>query len=196
MARRKGEKRMEDTSGRLLLLQRVQPGRRPGRGQDVRRRLPLWSTLNARRPGGVESYAIDLRGERHELTPRLWTEVYLSAHLRAILYADDPAYRLAGYRRLDPIRSLEDEMRFLAAAEQCFAQGWQLGSDPEVQVATAISNHLTAGIMRYFGDAYRYGPAVNLFEKLLVRDPEVAALLARSYIGMGASRGQSPRNAS
>lgn len=62
--------------------------------------------------------------------------------------------------------------------------GWQLGSDPEIQVATVISNHLTAGIMKYFGDSFRYEHAANLFEKLVEKEPEVASLLATSYIGM------------
>lgn len=64
------------------------------------------------------------------------------------------------------------------------ASGWQLGSDPEIQVATVVSNHLTAGILKYFGEAGRYEQAVNLFEKLYAREPEVAALVAQAYIGM------------
>lgn len=64
--------------------------------------------------------------------------------------------------------------------------GWQLGSDPEVQVATVVSNHLTAGIIKYFSDSFRLEHAANLFEKMYGRDPEVAALLAQSYIGMSA----------
>jgi hypothetical protein len=59
-----------------------------------------------------------------------------------------------------------------------------VGSDPEIQVATVVSNHLTAGIMKYFGDSGRYQQAANLFEKLYAREPEVASLLARSYVGM------------
>ncbi|KAJ9107215.1 hypothetical protein QFC20_003750 [Naganishia adeliensis] len=135
-------------------------------------------------PGGVEAYVIDLRGERHEATPALWQETYLSAILRAIRYADDASYRLAGYRKLDPITSVEGELKFLEAAEALFFKGWQLGSDPEIQVATVISNHLTAGIMKYFGDAFRLDHAANLFSKLVEREPEVAALLAQSYFGM------------
>jgi hypothetical protein len=65
--------------------------------------------------------------------------------------------------------------------------GWQVGSDPEIQVATLVSNHLTAGIMKYFGDSGRLQQAANLFEKLATRDPEVASLLAKSYIGMSES---------
>jgi tetratricopeptide (TPR) repeat protein len=38
--------------------------------------------------------------------------------------------------------------------------------------------------MKYFGDSGRYQQAANLFEKLYAKEPEVASLLARSYIGM------------
>ncbi|GET02007.1 chaps-domain-containing protein [Rhizophagus clarus] len=135
-------------------------------------------------PGGVESYVMDLRGEKHEATPDIWQETYISALLRSILYSDDVNYRLAGFRKLDPIPNIEAEAHFLEAAEQLFFKGWQLGSDPEIQVATVVSNHLTAGIMKYFSENFRYERAVNLFEKLYLRDPEVASLLAQSYIGM------------
>ncbi|SNX86468.1 related to BCH1 - Protein involved in transport at the trans-Golgi [Melanopsichium pennsylvanicum] len=140
--------------------------------------------VEVRIPGSVDAYVVDLRGERHETTPEIWQEVYLSALLRAILYADDANYRLAGYRKLDPISSPDAEHRFLQAAENLFFKGWQLGSDPEIQVATVVSNHLTAGILKYFGETSRYEQAVNLFEKLWAREPEVAALVAQSYIGM------------
>ncbi len=55
-----------------------------------------------------------------------------------------------------------------------------------MQVATVVSNHLTAGIIKYFSDSFRLERAANLFEKMYGRDPEVAALLAQSYIGMSA----------
>lgn len=66
--------------------------------------------------------------------------------------------------------------------------GWQVGSDPEIQVATVVSNHLTAAIMKYFGDSGRYQYAANLFEKITAKEPEVASLLAKSYLGMSTSR--------
>jgi hypothetical protein len=79
----------------------------------------------------------------------MWQEVYLSALLRAILYADDANYvrwiwvnemrsewanifpslfqRLAGFRKLDPIATLDAELRFIAAAEAAFFKGdWGL----------------------------------------------------------------------
>lgn len=74
-------------------------------------------------PGGVEAYVVDPRGERHAPTPAIWTEVYLTSALRAILYADDPNYKIAGFRKLDPIKTLEDEVRFISAADTCYAKG-------------------------------------------------------------------------
>lgn len=60
---------------------------------------------------------------RREATPAIWQETYLSAILRAIRYADDASYRLAGYRKLDPITSVEGELKFLEAAEALFFKG-------------------------------------------------------------------------
>lgn len=98
--------------------------------------LPVPSTFNAfsrvdvrvevKIPGGVDAYIVDLRGERHAPTQAIWTEVYLSALLRAILYADDPNYKVAGFRKLDPIKTLDDEVRFLNAAEACSGKGMNL----------------------------------------------------------------------
>ncbi|KAI8986606.1 Chs5p-Arf1p-binding proteins-domain-containing protein [Pilobolus umbonatus] len=133
-------------------------------------------------PGGVECYYVDIRGERHEANATIWQETYLSAALRAILYSDDSYYRLAGYRKIDPITNVIEEQRFLEAVETLFWKGWQLGSNPEIQTATVVHNHLTSGVMKYFGDSFRYGPAIELYEKL-VKDPEVGSLLAQSFIG-------------
>ena len=122
----------------------------------------------------------------HEATPEIWLETYLSALIRAILYSDDPNYWLDAYRKVDPITTPESELRFLKAAENLFSKGWQVGSDPEIQVATVVSNHLTNAIMKYFGDSGRFSHAANLFEKLITREPEVSSLLAKSYIGLSA----------
>ncbi|KAG6332268.1 hypothetical protein ID866_6817 [Astraeus odoratus] len=135
-------------------------------------------------PGGVHAYVVDLRGERHEASPEIWQETYMSALIRAILYSDDPTYWLDAYRKLDPITTSEGEVRFLQAAETLFMKGWQVGSDPEIQVATVVTNHLTAAILKYFGGSARWQQAANLFEKLAARDPEISSLLAKSYLGM------------
>jgi hypothetical protein len=62
-------------------------------------------------------------GSRHEATPEIWQETFLSALLRAILYSDDPTYWLEAYRKLDPITTIEGELRFLQAAEALFMKG-------------------------------------------------------------------------
>jgi tetratricopeptide (TPR) repeat protein len=60
--------------------------------------------------------------------------------------------------------------------------GWQLGSDPEIQVPNLVSNHLTTGLLSYIHTTGRYASGINLFEKLRTRDPEISSLLAQVYI--------------
>jgi hypothetical protein len=55
-----------------------------------------------------------------------------------------------------------------------------------VQISTVVSNHLTAGVLKYFSDSFRLEHAAKLFETMAAQEPEVAALLAQSYIGMSA----------
>ncbi len=57
--------------------------------------------------------------------------------------------------------------------------GWQLGSDPEIQVPNLVSNHLTTGLLKYIHTTGRYASGINLFEKLRTRDIEISSLLAR-----------------
>lgn len=60
--------------------------------------------------------------------------------------------------------------------------GWQLGSDPEIQVPNLVSNHLTTGILKYIKTTGRYTSGINLFEKLRTRDAEISSLLAHVYL--------------
>lgn len=54
-------------------------------------------------------------------------------------------------------------------------------------MATAVTNHLTAAVMKYFTDNFRLQRATELFQRLSEKDPEIAALLAKSYMGMSKS---------
>lgn len=134
-------------------------------------------------PGTVESYCIDERGEKRVASESLWLETYLCSVLRAYSYADNGSgetiKKIPGLRRFNPITSTEAEHRFLDAAERLFFNGWQLGSDPEIQVPNLVSNHLTTGLLNYIQTTGRYASGVNLFEKLRTRDPEISSLLAR-----------------
>jgi tetratricopeptide (TPR) repeat protein len=137
-------------------------------------------------PGTVESYCIDERGDKRVATDDLWLETYLCSVLRAYSYADDGSgdtiKKIVGVRRFNPITSTEAEHRFLDAAERLFFNGWQLGSDPEIQVPNLVSNHLTTGLLDYIHTTGRYASGINLFEKLRMRDPEISSLLAQVYI--------------
>ncbi|EME88865.1 uncharacterized protein MYCFIDRAFT_35369 [Pseudocercospora fijiensis CIRAD86] len=137
-------------------------------------------------PGTVESYCVDERGNKLEATEEHWLETYLCSVLRAYSYADtgsgDVIKRIIGVRRFNPVQSTEQEQRFLDAAEKLFFSGWQLGSDPEIQVPNLVSNHLTSGLLHYFKTTGRFAAGINLFEKLRMRDPEISSLLAKVYI--------------
>ncbi|KAI9674568.1 MAG: hypothetical protein M1829_003650 [Trizodia sp. TS-e1964] len=137
-------------------------------------------------PGTVESYCVDERGEKRGATDILWLETYLCGVLRAYSYADDGSgetiKKIVGVRRFNPITNTEAEHRFLDAAEHLFFKGWQLGSDPEIQVPNLVSNHLTTGLLNYIHTTGRYTSGINLFEKLRTRDVEISSLLARVLI--------------
>eukprot|EP00842_Homolaphlyctis_polyrhiza_P007049 jgi/Hompol1/933/HPOL_003402-RA len=138
-------------------------------------------------PGGVDSYIVDLRGDRHPINnPAIWQETFVTAVLRAILDDNDEpdgndGHPLLGLRKIDPLPTLSAERRFLEAAEFEFWKGWQLGSEPQIQVATHFSNHLTNGIFTYFKNAGRVQEAAKFFADLDSQDPDVAAILAKSY---------------
>lgn len=115
----------------------------------------------------------------------MWQETYLSAILRAILQSEDNNNRMPGLRQLEPIPDAAAEKRFFEAAEQLFFRGWLLGSNPETQVPTIVNNHLTAAILKYCKESFRFDLAVAFFEKLVKKEPEIASLLAQAYIGTG-----------
>ncbi|KAA8892744.1 Chs5p-Arf1p-binding proteins-domain-containing protein [Sphaerosporella brunnea] len=138
--------------------------------------------VNVTIPGTVDAYAVDERGEKRKATDELWLETYLCSVLRAFSYAEEGATPIIGCRKFNPITSTEVEHKFLDAAERLFFKGYQLGSDPEVQVPNVVSNHLTAGLLAYIHTTGRFASGVNLFEKLRSKEPEVASLLARVLI--------------
>ncbi|KAI9824300.1 MAG: hypothetical protein M1826_007397 [Phylliscum demangeonii] len=89
---------------------------------------------------------------------------------------------IVAVRRFNPIVNTELEHKFLDAAERLFFKGFMLGSDPEMQIPTLISNHLTSGLLQYIRTTGRYASGMNLFEKLRTRDVEISSLLCRVLI--------------
>ncbi|GAB1202078.1 hypothetical protein APSETT445_000689 [Aspergillus pseudonomiae] len=137
-------------------------------------------------PGSLESYCIDERGDKRVATEALWLETFLCGVLRAYTYADDGSgdsiRKIVGVRRFNPVTNTEMEHKFMDAAERLFFLGRQLSSDPETQVPNTVSNHLTAGLLKYIRTTGRYTSGINLLEKLRIRDVEVSSLLARVLI--------------
>ncbi|KAJ1929010.1 bud site selection protein [Tieghemiomyces parasiticus] len=139
--------------------------------------------VEVRIPGGVDSYAVTPRGERIATTAQLWQECHVSATLRAILYSEEGGYRLHALRRVYPLASTMMENRFLESCAALYWQGWQLGSNSEVQMTTPIRNYLNDGLLKYFEDCGRFTTAAKFYESLYPKDAEVGALLARCYFG-------------
>ncbi|KXS21181.1 chaps-domain-containing protein [Gonapodya prolifera JEL478] len=145
--------------------------------------------VEVRIPGGVVGYMVDLKGEKHPISnAEIWTETFTSSILRAILDdSEEPDGNdrtpIPTLRKLPPLPSPAAEKRFLLACTHLFPKSWQLGTDPEVQVATYSSNHLVNAIMKHFGSSGRWSDAGRFFEPLARRDPDVASLLAKCYLG-------------
>ncbi|EDU51270.1 bud site selection protein 7 [Pyrenophora tritici-repentis Pt-1C-BFP] len=140
--------------------------------------------IDASSSASLAAYINTLTYSAHDKQNKVVSGLYCV--LRAYSYADDGSgdtiKKIVGVRRFNPITSTESEHRFLDAAERLFFNGWQLGSDPEIQVPNLVSNHLTTGLLNYIHTTGRYTSGINLFEKLRTRDPEISSLLARVYI--------------
>ncbi|KAI9504329.1 Chs5p-Arf1p-binding proteins-domain-containing protein [Coemansia spiralis] len=130
-------------------------------------------------PGGVDAYAINVRGERKEVTDQMWKEAYVCSLIRAILYSNPAAYSATGLRRLTPIANLREEAKFVEAVVELFWEGWRLGSNAETQMASTARNLLVDGFMKYFTDQERQQRTSMDFKGV---DPEVASLLAEMYL--------------
>ncbi|KAK9471136.1 Chs5p-Arf1p-binding proteins-domain-containing protein [Dipodascopsis tothii] len=135
-------------------------------------------------PGSVEAFAVDERGEKRGTTDELWLETYVCAVVRALLFAEDDDYSITAYRKFNPIATVEAEERFLSALEKLLTRGWQLGSDPEVQVPTLVSNNLTTALFKFLKLTGRYTEGLNLLEKLREKDADLAPLVARCLLEM------------
>lgn len=78
----------------------------------------------------------------------MWQEAYLSACVRAILFADDGNYRIAGYRKLDPIPNVASEARFLEAAHNLFEKGRVIDSQSKWLTLVSKLAHLPFTLIR------------------------------------------------
>lgn len=131
-------------------------------------------------PGSVEAYVVDERGDKRPATDQAWTETYLSAMLRALLFADDENYYFISFwRRLNPLSTPAMALRFFEAFESLFFQGPSLGSVAEVQVPTIVSNYLVDGFLKFVKVTGMYEQAVAVLGRLAKFDSDILAITAR-----------------
>lgn len=134
-------------------------------------------------PGSVEAYVVGDQGDKHPASDRIWLETYLSAMLRALLFADDDSYTFISYwTRLNPFESPPSQTAaFFEAFETLFFRGPDLGCDPQVQNPTLVSNYLVDGLVKFVSITGMYDQAVEVLQRLAAIDPAVYAILANIY---------------
>lgn len=132
-------------------------------------------------PGSVEAHVVDDKGDKRPATEDHWTETYMSAMLRSLLFADDDMYYVTACRRLDPL-SKDSGDKFFSAFEKLFYQGPNLGTVSEIQVATLVSNLLVDGFFKFVQVTGLYDQAIESVQRLQEQEPTVVSLLSRLYL--------------
>lgn len=156
-------------------------------GKDVR--------VEAKIPGGVKSFVIDLLGVRSGTDADSWQEAFLSSILRSIqsnlsegasedngdeCMSNDSCkdgennwmlYKSSAKRTMNILYSLQTEMKFLEAATKLFPLGRHLGSPKGPHLAGNHDNHLTLGLVNYFCSSGRPEIAVGFLKPFIEKDP-------------------------
>lgn len=132
-------------------------------------------------PGSVEAHVVDDKGDKRPATEDHWTETYMSAMLRSLLFTDDDMYYVTACRRLDPL-SRDSGEKFFSGFEKLFYQGPNLGTVSEVQVATLVSNLLVDGFFKFVQVTGLYDQAIETVQRLQELEPTVVSLLSKLYL--------------
>ncbi len=130
-------------------------------------------------PGSVDAYVVDQKGSKKLATDEMWDEVFVSALVRSIIFADDETNYVAGCRRLNPLLNISSSKRALKAFESLFLRGVQLGSQPEIQVPTVVNNYLVDAFLTYVEITSLYDEAIEILRNLQKREPSVVVLIAK-----------------
>lgn len=131
-------------------------------------------------PGSVEAYIVDDRGDKRPATDEIWTETYLSAMIRSLLFADNENYSfITCWRRLNPLQNPELTERFFEAFETLFFRGPSLGCVSEIQNSTIVSNYLVDAFLKFVKITGKYEQALQVLSRLAKIDSDVQAITAR-----------------
>ena len=151
-------------------------------GDDVR--------VEARIPGGVKSYNVDVLGIRKGTDPEGWQETFLSSILRTFksssifpeIFEDFEIEEFRIKRFVDGMFSLQTEMKFLETATRLFPRGRQLGSPFGPHLAGNHDNFLTLGVVGYFCKTGRPEIAIGFLKGFAEKDSSLNGLLMKCFL--------------
>ena len=145
--------------------------------------------VEARIPGGVKSFVVDVMGGRKGTDSEGWQETFLSSILRSLKSFDDfdfsednAAIFMKSKRSLDGFFTLQTEMKFLETATKLFHKGRQLGSPAGPHLAGNHDNFLTLGVVGYFCSTGRPEIAVGFLKPFAEKDPQLKGLMMSSLL--------------
>ena len=146
-------------------------------GTDVR--------VEARIPGGVKSFIVDVLGSKKGTEPDCWQETFISSILRALkdchIYenTEDLEDRSKAKRCLDGLLNLQTEMKFLETASKLFHKGRHLGSPRGPHIAGNHDNYLTLGVVGYFCSTGRPEISIGFLKSFCEKDESLKSLMIK-----------------
>lgn len=144
--------------------------------------------VEARIPGGVKSFTVDVLGIRKGTDTEGWQETFISSILRTLKAAsiypeiadDDGEFKVK--RFIDGQFSLQTEMKILETATRLFPRGRQLGSPFGPHLAGNHDNFLTLGVVGYFCRSGRPEIAIGFLKGFAEKDSSLAGLLMKCFL--------------
>lgn len=133
-------------------------------------------------PGAVSSYVIDGYRERIQETDRIWLEVFTSGVIRSLLTSeedDEQVNSVVESRNLNPFPTVQLAKQFLDAFEELFEEGPNIGSAPEIQTPTLISNYLVDAFLKAVELTGLYDYALDILNRLREKDEIVVSLIVK-----------------
>lgn len=120
-------------------------------------------------PGTVTSYIINEHGEKIDENDDIWLETFTSGIIRSLLTKDEDEEQVSSIvesRNINPFQSVEIAELFLNCFEKFFLRGPDLGSAPEIQTTTLISNYLVDAFLKCVEITKMYDHGLKVLENL------------------------------
>jgi Chs5-Arf1p-binding protein BUD7/BCH1 len=138
--------------------------------------------VEARIPGGVKSFVVDVMGGKRGTDSEGWQETFLSSILRTFMRTEEDAefgseLFMKAKRSLDGLFTLQTEMKFLEIATKLFHKGRLLGSPNGPHLAGNHDNFLTIGVVGYFCSTGRPEISVGFLKHFVEKDHQLKGLM-------------------